>query len=251
VYPTWPTGMPALSWIESAKSGLGKRLAVLDHRDSALARVFGGPAYQYQRSMPAAAIRRHPLGRAEPARHADVVTAGMHDRNRRSGVAVDDDVAGKPQSRVLRDRQGVHVGAQQHGSARADPENSGDAGAADLSRHLVAEPLHTRGQLGGGLVTPEARARGYDADRGTSPLPQRRSRRSVAALVSTKPPVSALRQRGEAGPCIPRRQPIPGGICAAPAEWLRIVSRHRCGGPGPRTRRKRNGQVPERLLLSS
>ena len=86
--------------------------AVFEHGGCARADLFGRLADQYQRPVPALPIRRHKLGSPEPARHMHVVTAGVHHRNRRAGIALHPDLAGVGQAGLLFHRQGVHVGAQ-------------------------------------------------------------------------------------------------------------------------------------------
>ena len=66
-------------------------------------------------------------------------------------LVLDDDVAGIGQPRLLRDRQRIQFGAQQHRLARPVLQYRDNAGAPDAGGDLEAERAELGGQLGGGV----------------------------------------------------------------------------------------------------
>jgi hypothetical protein len=75
------------------------------------------------------------------------MAAGM--RHRRLDVAQDlRGRAGIGQAGLLRQGQGIELGAHHHGRARPVPVEGDDAGLADAFGHLVAQRPHLRGEPG-------------------------------------------------------------------------------------------------------
>ena len=82
----------------------------------------------------------------------NVVAASVHHRYLVAVQIGGGDRAGVRQPGLFSDRQGVHVGPQQHGGSVTVVQHPDHAGAADTLVHLVAEAAEPRGHLGGGVV---------------------------------------------------------------------------------------------------
>src|ERR1022692_4810027 len=72
----------------------------------------------------------------------------MHNWDRRSRIALNDDMAGKRQPRFFCDRKGVHVSAQKYGGTLAVAQHSDHSGAAHARRHFISHCLDAIRQLG-------------------------------------------------------------------------------------------------------
>ncbi len=112
--------------------------------------LLGRLADEDQRALPAGLQAGQHAGGADPAGHVHVVAAGVHDADLVAVLVARADLAGVGQAGLLDDRQGVHVGAHQHGRPVAVLEDADDAVAADVLRHLEADLLQLAGQAGGG-----------------------------------------------------------------------------------------------------
>jgi hypothetical protein len=105
-------------------------------------------ADENQSATPPISIGCHQFGGADPTRHVDIVTASMHNWDRRSRIALNDDMAGKRQPRFFCDRKGVHVSAQKYGGTLAVAQHSDHSGAAHARRHFISHCLDAIRQLG-------------------------------------------------------------------------------------------------------
>ena len=87
------------------------------------------------------------LGHRHPDSHVDVVAAGM--RHRRLDTAQHLlGRAGIGEPGLLRQGQGVELGAHHHGGTRPVPVEGDDAGLADAFGYLVVQRPHLRGEPG-------------------------------------------------------------------------------------------------------
>ena len=122
--------------------------AVVQHGRCARAAFFGRLADHDQRAAPAIAVLGHQPGGAGPRRHVEIVSARVHDRRRLPGGVGRHHRAGERQSRFLRHRQRVELGAHHRGRSRAVLHHGDNARAAHAGRDVEAERLHARRQLG-------------------------------------------------------------------------------------------------------
>ena len=93
----------------------------------------------YQRASPAVLQGRQRPGDAHPASHVDIVAAGVHDADFLALSVEALDGTGIGQAGFLRDRQGIHVAADQQGRPRPVAEHAHHAVTADLGGDLEAE----------------------------------------------------------------------------------------------------------------
>jgi hypothetical protein len=112
--------------------------AVIDHRLRALADLLRGLEDEQQRPVPGAfaGLRGQVRRGAEQAGDVHVVAAGVHHRDVRVFRPVGARVR---QAGLLKHRQPVHVGAQQHRRPGPVRQHADHAGAAHPGRDLVAE----------------------------------------------------------------------------------------------------------------
>ena len=106
---------------------------------------------EHQRARPLLLEGGHHAGRTDPRSHVNVVAAGVHDAVFNSEAILHPNLAGIRNAGLLRDRQGVDVGAEEYDGAGSVLQNADDAGAADLLGDLEAEFLQFLGKAGGGL----------------------------------------------------------------------------------------------------
>lgn len=108
----------------------------LEHRDESAPPLRGRPGQQFHRT--------------DQARDVHVVSARVHDRSLVSVRIRRHRRAGIVQTRLLPDRQCVHIGAQQHTGAVPVVQNAHHAGAAHIGVHLASRGPQSVGHLGRG-----------------------------------------------------------------------------------------------------
>ena len=130
---------------------------ILHHRLRAARHLFRGLEHCDEGSAPRSPGPGKQLRRAQQAGHVSVVTAGMHDGDTGPSIIGRRQCRCVRQARALLDGKRVHVGAREHGLARAVSEDADDAGTADLLEDFVAElfELRRRERGGPGLVEAE------------------------------------------------------------------------------------------------
>jgi hypothetical protein len=125
----------------------------------AVDRFFGGLADEHEGSVPLRFVGGHGARGADEDGGVDVVTAGMHDPDFLAGGVGDRDVAGIGEAGFFDDGEGVHVGADEEGWARAVFEDGDDAEGvravgveADVVGDGVAGVAEILGEDGGGAL---------------------------------------------------------------------------------------------------
>ena len=143
------------------KSGFGKRSNRPSFNIAAAPpfALFRRLSDQHQRAVPLLAMIDHPFRGAAPRGHVQVVTAGVHDGDRRTGEVLRDHGARERNACLLRHGQRIELGPKHHRRASTVSQETHDAGAADAGRHLVSKRLETRGKLRGGLHLLEGQLR--------------------------------------------------------------------------------------------
>ena len=127
--------------------GKAREQPVGDHRLGAPAAFLGRLPDEHQGAAPLVLQVEHDLGDRHPYRHVDVVAAGMH--HRRFFAAPDlRRLAGVGQPGLLRQRQGVEVGADHDRGAGPVLGDRHDAGPAHALGHLIAQRPHLGSELG-------------------------------------------------------------------------------------------------------
>ena len=122
---------------------------VRQHGLGAPHRLLGGLADEHHRAAPLRLQRDQRLGRPHPARHVDVVAAGVVDE----GLPPFPDLlidAGVGQAGLFLHGQGVKLGAHEDERPGAIAQDRDDAGLAHMLGHLKAQGAHLGGELGGG-----------------------------------------------------------------------------------------------------
>ena len=118
--------------------------AVFQHRHGAEADLFGGLGDHDQRALPFGLAGNEFAGRADPAGHVDVVTAGVHDAGFFAGPCRIAEGGGVGEPGFLDEWQRVHVGADHQRGAGAVLEDGDKAVAADAVLDLAVF-LHCAG----------------------------------------------------------------------------------------------------------
>jgi len=113
--------------------------AVVDHGPGALARLFGGLEDEQQRAAPGGAGRGQFRRGAEQAGDVHVVAAGVHHRDVGAVGVLRAPGARVRQAGLLKHREPVHVGPQEHHRTGPVGEHADHAGAADAGDDLIAE----------------------------------------------------------------------------------------------------------------
>ena len=161
-----PIGSSGRQCKRQREVGLGKARVktVLEHVPGAVDGLFGGLADQHDGARPAVAVLGQPSGRADEARHVDVVAAGVHHADVAPGLVASLDLARVGKTGLLDDRQRVHVGANQHHRALAVLEDADDAELADVRRDARARLCQFLRRSASTSRPPHAKARGECAD---------------------------------------------------------------------------------------
>ncbi len=171
---TWPVFSIEPTCSANAASGFAdreqpfvqheRRAAALAFRHAFLRRL---EHEQHPAGQPVAELDQH-FGDAHQDRRVGVVTAGVHDADG-AAAKFSGHRRAKRQVGLLRDRQRVHVGAQQDRRPGQRPLDDGDdAGVRDAGAHVETQRPQVVGDLPRTCESRDSRARGADGSRGAT-----------------------------------------------------------------------------------
>jgi hypothetical protein len=112
--------------------------SVVEHSPRSVTGLLRRLEQRHQGPVPAVPAVGEQLGRTQQAGDVQVVAAGVHHGHLVAVGIGGDDRAGVRKTGGLANRQGVHVGAQQHRRAVPVVQDADHAGAADALVHLEA-----------------------------------------------------------------------------------------------------------------